>query len=124
MNKLEVYLTPLTESESSRHFEIDLISDLEIAWYIEIDGGTEPIFQITFRGASPENNIVYGFINQLIMNENLKSIYNIEKIILTLKDKTYTILNDKIKQLVTTSSILSTEVTFKLRELVEISQGE
>lgn len=117
MNKVEVFTKPLDEESQGKHFEVTFGTDLEVEWCIMLDGGGNPLYKVTFRAPSPERNSVYGFINGLIIDQEIKSVTDINTLVVIQGDRVAELSGDHIRNIITTCSCLSAEVVCTLRDL-------
>lgn len=117
MNKFEIVLNEMENETEKKTLSVDYEEDMEVEWRLEISSGSAPESKITFRSAGSERNPVYRFINNLILNDTLKSTKDIDSINIEDKGVITRIPGKKIKNILSTNSVLSCELVITLRNL-------
>lgn len=117
MNKFEIVLNEMINETEKKTLSVVYEEDMEVEWRLEISSGTAPESKITFRSAGTERNPVYRFINNLILNDTLKSTKDIDSINIEDKGSITRIPGKKIKNILSTNSVLSCELVITLRNL-------
>ena len=117
MNKFEIVLNEMENEIEKKTLSIDYEEDMEVEWRLEISSGTAPESKITFRSAGTERNPVYRFINNLILNDTWKSTKDIDSVNIEDKGIVTRIPGKKIKNILSTNSVLSCELVITLRNL-------
>ena len=119
MNKISIILKS-TEDES-RIFSQEFNPDMEVEWRLELTSNSNNPVKLTFRAPDPSTNPIYTFINKLILTKEIMSIGDIDKVSIILNNEESYFVSKSIKSLITTTSVMATEVVFLLNNLDEDS---
>lgn len=117
MNSIEIVVIPKKETDQTS-YSVQFSTNFEVEWGVNLVPGATPAYQVTFRAGGVKDNNVYTFINSLIFDKVINLISDIKEINITQDNNVYTIKGEKIRRIDTTSSVLSAEVIFSLRDIV------
>ena len=115
MNKISIILKS-TDNES-KIFSQEFNPDMEVEWRLELTSNSNNPVKLTFRAPDTSTNPIYTFINKLILTKEIMSIGDIDKVSIILNNEESYFVSKSIKSLITTTSVMATEVVFLLNNL-------
>ena len=115
MNKISIILK--STNDESKIFSQEFNPDMEVEWRLVLTSSNNNPVKLTFRAPDTSTNPIYTFINKLILTKEIMSIGDIDKVSIILNNEESYFVSKSIKSLITTTSVMATEVVFLLNNL-------